>query len=75
MELIGNYEVESGKYNMTLAGLIKKDFELKKGSNITWSGDILEATTNLTAVYKVRTDAEELIQDMQSAPGANQTEI
>ena len=72
MELIGNYEVESGKYNMTLAGLIKKDFEIKKGSNITWSGEILEATTNLTAVYKVRTDAEELIQDMQSVPGASQ---
>ena len=35
MELVGNYEVESGKYNMTLAGLIKKDFEIKKGSNIT----------------------------------------
>jgi translocation and assembly module TamB len=70
MELVGNYEVESGKYNMTLAGLIKKDFEIKKGSNITWSGDILEATTNLTAVYKIKTDAEELIQDMQSIPGA-----
>ena len=71
MELIGNYEVESGKYNMTLAGLIKKDFEIKKGSNITWSGEILEATTNMTAVYKVA-DAEELIQDMQSVPGANE---
>jgi len=29
MELVGNYEVESGKYNMTLAGLIKRDFEIK----------------------------------------------
>ncbi len=71
MELVGNYQVESGKYNMTLAGLIKKDFEINKGSNITWSGDLLEATTNLTAVYKVKTDAEELIQDMQSASGAS----
>jgi hypothetical protein len=56
---------------MTLAGLIKKDFEIRKGSNITWSGDLLEATTNLTAVYKVKTDAGELIHDIQSAPGAN----
>jgi hypothetical protein len=70
MELVGNYEVESGKYNMTLAGLIKKDFEINKGSNITWSGDLLEATTNLTAVYKVKTDAEELLQDMQSVSAA-----
>ena len=71
IELVGNYELESGKYNMTLAGLIKKDFEISKGSNITWSGDLLEATTNLKAVYKIKTDAEELIQDMQSAPGAS----
>jgi hypothetical protein len=75
MELVGNYDVESGKYNMTLAGLIKKDFEISKGSNITWSGDLLEATTNLKAVYKVKTDAQELIHDMQSAPGANRQQF
>jgi len=71
MEMTGNYEVESGSYNLTIGGLLKKTFALEKGSTIIWSGDILKATTNLTARYQVRTDAEELLREVQSVPGAN----
>jgi hypothetical protein len=71
MEMTGNYEVESGAYNMTIGGLLRKSFTLQKGSTITWSGDILEANTDLTAKYTVRTDAEELLREVESVPGAN----
>jgi hypothetical protein len=70
MELTGNYEVESGAYNLTIGGLLKKSFYLQKGSTITWTGDILKANTDLTAKYTVRTDAEELLQEVETIPGA-----
>jgi hypothetical protein len=69
MELVGNYEVESGTYDLSIGGIIKKQFSIEKGSTLTWSGDILKATVNLTALYKVKTDAAELVQDIQSVPG------
>jgi autotransporter translocation and assembly factor TamB len=75
MEMTGNYEVESGAYNLTIAGLLKKDFEIQKGSTITWSGDILKANTNLTALYKIRTDAEELMRDIESVPGSSKQKL
>ncbi len=69
MELVGNYEVESGLYNLSIAGLIKKEFMVNKGSTITWTGDVKKANVNLTAVYKVKTDAAELVQDIGYLPG------
>jgi hypothetical protein len=69
-EMTGSYMVESGSYNLTIGGILKKTFELQKGSTITWSGDLLKAKTDLTALYRVRTDAEELLQEVESVPGA-----
>jgi hypothetical protein len=69
MELVGSYEVESGTYDLSIAGLIHKEFLVDKGSTITWTGDVKKANVNLTAVYKVKTDAAELVQDIGSMPG------
>jgi hypothetical protein len=69
MELVGSYEVESGTYDLSIAGLIRKEFLVDKGSTITWTGDVKKANVNLTAVYKVKTDAAELVQDIGSMPG------
>lgn len=69
VELIGNYEVESGIYDLSIGGLIKKQFNIEKGSQLAWSGGVLDATVDLKALYKVNTDAAELVQDIQSVPG------
>lgn len=75
MQLVGSYEAEGGSYNMTIAGIIKKAFDIQKGSTITWSGDILKANANLTAVYKVKTDAEDLLKDVESTKGADKQKL
>jgi hypothetical protein len=71
IQLVGNYLAESGKYDLTIAGLLKKEFELQKGSTIDWTGDLLNANANLSAMYKLKTDAEELVKDMSTQPGAS----
>jgi hypothetical protein len=55
MNLTGRYEINEGGYNITLNELIKREFSIRDGSSITWTGDIMDAITDLTAVYKVRT--------------------
>lgn len=70
MQLMGSYQVESGTYNLTIGGLIKKEFLLQKGSTINWSGDLTKARTDLSALYKVKTDAVELVQEMETVNAA-----
>ncbi|WP_293873077.1 translocation/assembly module TamB domain-containing protein [Flavobacterium sp.] len=51
-EMFGDFSVVSGSYNFKYGGLIGKEFTVKKGASITWSGDPLAASLNLEAVYK-----------------------
>jgi len=48
--LTGTYTVESGSYNLSYA-TVKRKFNFKRGSTITWTGDPTMADINLTAVY------------------------
>jgi translocation and assembly module TamB len=69
MDLVGKYEIESGSYDLSIAGLLRREFLLEKGSTITWTGDILKGMIDLHGLYKVKTDAAELVQDIESVPG------
>jgi hypothetical protein len=60
-EMFGDFSVVSGSYNFKYGGLLGKDFKVKKGGSITWSGDPLAATLNLEAVYKTTANPAVLI--------------
>ena len=53
LAITGNYYIESGTYNFRQSGipLLNKDFSIRKGSSIDFSGDPLDAELNITAVY------------------------
>lgn len=52
--LVGVYEVEKGAYEMSVS-LLKRKFDIQKGSTITWTGEPTTAQMDITAIYK--TDA------------------
>ena len=56
----GPFTVESGSYLLTFAKVIKKEFTVREGSTIVWSGDPANAALNMTAVYTVETSLAEL---------------
>lgn len=60
--LAGTYEVSEGSYNLSL-DFIKKKFDFRKGSTITWSGDPLSADLNITADYSIKTAALDLVEN------------
>lgn len=60
MDLTGTYEVESGSYNLSFQAL-KRKFDIARGSTITWTGDPLLATIDLTANYTANTASIDLI--------------
>ncbi|MPS72635.1 MAG: translocation/assembly module TamB [Chryseobacterium sp.] len=59
--LVGVYEVEQGSYDMTVS-LLKRKFEIQKGSTITWTGEPTAATLDITAVYKTQTAPLDLVE-------------
>ena len=75
MFLTGSYIVDKGTYELSIAQLIRKKFAIEKGSTITWSGDPLKGQMDITAVYKIKTTAGELITDQQSVPGIDKQQM
>jgi translocation and assembly module TamB len=61
--LSGRYKLYDGSYHLAINDLIKRDFKIQSGSIITWSGDVMDAYLNLTAIYTVRTSPLDLVQD------------
>ncbi|TDQ15233.1 uncharacterized protein DUF490 [Algoriphagus boseongensis] len=49
--LSGNYEITQGKYNFSLYNVVKKEFDIEAGSQITWFGNPYEGIMNIRAVY------------------------
>lgn len=52
--LSGRYEVTDGSYDLNFYGLVKRKFDIQKGSYLQWSGDPLNALVDITAIYTVR---------------------
>lgn len=75
MYLTGSYVVDKGTYDLSIASLIRKKFLIEKGSTITWTGDPLKAEMDITAVYKIKTTAGELVTDQQSVAGIDKQQM
>ncbi len=63
MSLTGQYTILNGVYNLSLEGLIKRKFNITRGSHITWTGDPMSADLDITAMYEVETSALDLVED------------
>ncbi len=65
----GTYLIQSGQYVLTFAQIIKKEFDIREGSTLSWSGDPANARFDITAVYTAQTSLEGLLSS------GNRTEI
>ncbi|MEJ0032761.1 MAG: translocation/assembly module TamB domain-containing protein [Bacteroidota bacterium] len=68
MTLSGRYEISKGSYNLSFYNLVKRQFDITKGSSITWSGDPLNGQMDIRASNLVETSPLELVSS-QISPG------
>ena len=61
ISLTGAYKVSSGSYNLSLS-FLKRKFDIRQGSTITWTGDPTSANVDLTATYVASTPPINLMQ-------------
>jgi translocation and assembly module TamB len=62
MSLTGTYEIKDGKYQLSFYNLVKREFDIRPGSTITWTGDPMNADVDISAIYTVRTSPAELME-------------
>jgi translocation and assembly module TamB len=60
--LTGSYTLEEGAYELSF-NMLRRRFDIQKGSSIVWNGEPTDATLDVTAVYIANTSAVELVQD------------
>lgn len=72
MNLTGSYELGEGSYQLSLS-LLKRKFDIQRGSTIMWTGDPTSAQVDITASYTTNTPSIDLVAPQLS--GRSQTEI
>lgn len=60
--LTGTYEIDNGSYDLTF-NLLKRKFDIQKGSKITFKGAPTDADVDITAVYIANTAPLDLVKD------------
>lgn len=68
--LVGVYEVEKGSYELSVS-LLKRKFDIQKGSTITWTGEPTTAMMDITAVYKTDVAPIDLVEQQISGMSAS----
>lgn len=70
--MFGPLEFTEGWYNFTLAGVINKEFNIERGSRITWFGDPYGAQLDIQASYNQMTSLSAVLtnQSLATSPQA-----
>ncbi|WP_083206646.1 translocation/assembly module TamB domain-containing protein [Chryseobacterium sp. CBo1] len=69
--LVGVYQVEKGSYEMSVS-VLKRKFDIQKGSTITWTGEPTTANLDITAIYKTQTAPIDLVEQQVDQINLNQ---
>ena len=60
IQMFGNYLVSGGTYNFNLEQVLRKRFNIRNGSIVSFRGDPLEANLNLDAIYNLTANVQDL---------------
>lgn len=74
VNIAGIYTLEAGSYQLNY-GLLKRQFNLQKGSTIQLSGDPMNATADITAIYDISVSPIDLIRNEIGSATAEKSNI
>lgn len=75
LRMIGSYILDEGNYNFSLQDIIIKNFNIRKGSMITFDGDPMNANLDITATYRVNTNLTDLDKSFSTDRELNRTNV
>lgn len=75
MQMLGKYTLTEGNYNFSLQDLILRNFTILPGSSISFNGDPLNASLDITASYRVNTNLSDLDKSFSTDPELARTNV
>ncbi|MCM1225668.1 MAG: translocation/assembly module TamB, partial [Lachnospiraceae bacterium] len=75
LDLYGTYSIIKGNYNFTLQDVIVRDFKIREGSKISFTGDPFAADLDITAAYRVNTSLTDLDKSFADDRELNRTNV
>ena len=75
MSLIGDYVINSGSLVLNIQNMLKRNFSLEPGSNISWTGDPVNGTINATGVYQTKAALSSLGLADSTSTGSNNVKV
>lgn len=70
VSMFGQFSIVGGEYQFVSGDIFTRRFNLESGGTISWSGDLIDANLDVTAVYRARPNISTL---MSSGTGAGAT--
>ena len=64
LRMYGNFTIQDGSYNFSLQQLIRKEFQIREGSMISFNGDPFNAVMDINAIYNVTANLSDLDQSL-----------
>jgi hypothetical protein len=65
--MFGDYEISRGSYNFTMLNAINKEFKIREGSRISWSGDPYGGILDINASYEQTASLLPIIENLLSS--------
>jgi hypothetical protein len=62
LQMFGNFNIMDGIYNFSLQQLIRKRFNIREGSTVSFNGDPLNAALGIVASYNITANIQDLDQ-------------
>ena len=66
ISMFGRFGIQGGEYQFVSGDIFTRRFTLQEGGTISWSGDLVDASLDVTAVYRARPNLSTLL----TSPGA-----
>jgi len=61
VSMFGRFNITGGEYQFVSGDIFTRRFTLQEGGSISWSGDLVDAGLNVTAIYRARPSISSLL--------------
>lgn len=75
LSLLGDYFIEKGSFTFVLRNLVRRNFDLRSGGSISWTGSPSDADIDVTGSYKTKSSISSLGIEADSTSFANNINV
>ncbi|MDR1723741.1 MAG: translocation/assembly module TamB domain-containing protein [Tannerella sp.] len=70
IQLFGNYIISDGTYNFSLQQVIRKRFNIRNGSSVSFNGNLMAANLDINAIYNLQANIQDLDESLIMETGS-----